>query len=65
MTRSMPCSSSAELLAQSPCSRVTRCEAGLTVGPGALCMKLQVFEAPAFTVRDAHPRLRAAQELWQ
>ncbi len=49
MIRSMPCP-----------SRVTRCEGGhlhLTVGPGALCMKLQV--------RDAHPRLRSAQELRQ
>ena len=52
-----------------PCpSKVTRCEGGhllLTVDPVALCMELQVFEAPAFTVRDAHPRLNAAQELRQ
>ena len=68
MTRSTSCPSSVELLAQSPCSRVTRCEGGhlhLTVGPVTLCMEPEVFEALVFTVRDAHQRLRATDELRQ
>lgn len=51
-----------ELLAQSPCAKVTRCEGGhlhLTVGPVTVCMEPEVFEAVLLTLRDAHRRLAA------
>ena len=51
-----------ELLAQSPCASVTRCEGGhlhLTVGPVTVCMELEVFEAVLLTLRDAQRRLHA------
>lgn len=50
-----------ELLAQSPCAKVTRCEGGhlhLTVGPVTVCMEPEVFEAVLLTLRDAQRRLR-------
>lgn len=51
-----------ELLAQSPCAKVTRCEGGhlhLTVGPVTVCMELNVFEAVLITLCDAQRRLKA------
>ncbi|PZR09358.1 MAG: hypothetical protein DI536_22520 [Archangium gephyra] len=56
--------STVELLAQSPCAKVTRCEGGhfhLTVGPVTVCMEPDVFRAVALTMRDAAARLEASQ----
>lgn len=52
--------STVELLAQSPCAKVTRCEGGhlhLTVGPVSVCMEPDVFRAVVLTMREAAARI--------
>ncbi len=49
-----------ELLAQSPCAKVTRCAGGhlhLTVGPVTICMEPDVFRAVVLTMKEASARL--------
>ncbi len=54
--------STVELLAQSPCAKVTRCDGGhlhLTVGPVSVCMEPDVFRAVMMTMREAAARIEA------
>lgn len=52
----------AEVLSQSPCAKVTRCEGGhlhLTVGPVTVCMESAVFEAVVLTLCEAQRHLHS------